>query len=56
MRRRKFPAAPSGVADAQRHLPVYRKLHENVASFKAFIAEQAAGYARINGLSGKDAA
>ena len=34
---------------------VYRKLHENVASFKAFIAGQAAGYARINGLSREDA-
>jgi Dyp-type peroxidase family len=34
---------------------VYRKLHENVGSFKAFIAEQAAGYAKINGLSQEDA-
>jgi len=34
---------------------VYRKLHENVGSFKKFIAEQAAGYARINGLSQDDA-
>lgn len=30
---------------------VYRKLHENVGSFDAFIKKQAEGYARINGLT-----
>jgi len=34
---------------------VYRKLHENVGRFNAFIAKQAEGYARINGLTQDEA-
>ncbi len=34
---------------------VYRKLHENVGSFKEFIATQAISYAKINNLSPEDA-